>query len=196
MQAINGVSNTHHHVTVQKKNLNPDELVFANASTVPATSAHQGVAQNSTETDSSGDQSSERVNEAFAKMKVALQATPGSGATNQFDASSTGSPSTKSAKEEFMDYMHLTPEEKVRAGMLADMGMTEEEYEALPPEEKAKIDKKIDELEKKKEDQHIAQLKVPVSQQSSALPSIAVTELEKSSPQDGYARKQKDGDAV
>lgn len=69
--------------------------------------------------------------EAFAKLKVALQNSPSSDST------------TKSAAEEFRDYMALSPAEKIHLKMLAELGLTEDEYNALPPEEKEKIDLQI-----------------------------------------------------
>jgi hypothetical protein len=38
----------------------------------------------------------------------------------------------KSAKDEFMDYAKLTPAQKMRAAMLARMGLTEDQIKAMP----------------------------------------------------------------
>ena len=70
--------------------------------------------------------------EAFAKLKVALDNT----------GSSAGA-AKSSAAQEFSDYMSLSPEEKIHQKMLTDMGLTQEEYEALPPVQKEAIDKQV-----------------------------------------------------
>lgn len=69
--------------------------------------------------------------EAFAKLKVALQ--------NPADSDAT----SRSAAQEFRDYMALSPAEKIRLKMLGELGLTEADYEALPPEKKDAIDKQI-----------------------------------------------------
>lgn len=43
----------------------------------------------------------------------------------------------------FQDYMNKTPAERMRAQILGEMGITEEELAALPPEERRKIEEKI-----------------------------------------------------
>lgn len=47
--------------------------------------------------------------------------------------------------EEFKKYMAMSPAEKMRYAVLADAGLTMEEYQSLPPEEKEKIDVQISE---------------------------------------------------
>jgi hypothetical protein len=47
------------------------------------------------------------------------------------------------AVSEFLDYMSKTPEERFRAALLAEEGLTEEQYAALPPEQKIEIEEKI-----------------------------------------------------
>ncbi len=49
------------------------------------------------------------------------------------------------AAKEFLDFMDKTPEERMRAQILGSMGLTEEELAALPPEERRKIEAKIQE---------------------------------------------------
>jgi TPP-dependent pyruvate/acetoin dehydrogenase alpha subunit len=49
----------------------------------------------------------------------------------------------KSAKDEFMDYAKLTPAQKMRAAMLARMGLTEDQIKAMPAEERQKIEDQI-----------------------------------------------------
>lgn len=50
-----------------------------------------------------------------------------------------------SAEQWFMDYQKKTPEEKLFEAILRDLGLTKEEYEALPPEQRKEIDEKIQE---------------------------------------------------
>lgn len=50
---------------------------------------------------------------------------------------------TKSAKDEFMDYAKLTPAQKMRAAMLAKLGVTEEQLKAMDPKERQKIEDQL-----------------------------------------------------
>jgi hypothetical protein len=59
-------------------------------------------------------------------------------------------PAKPSAADEFMAYMKKTPEERMRDSILKSMGMTEEELESLPPEQRKAIEDKIKELIKEK----------------------------------------------
>ena len=51
----------------------------------------------------------------------------------------------KSAKDEFMDYAKLTPAQKMRAAMLAKLGVTEEQLKAMDPKERQKIEDQLKE---------------------------------------------------
>jgi hypothetical protein len=97
---------------------------------------------------------SDRIEEAFARLKVVMQ-TQENGISDGISA--TKSYGQKSASEQFMEYMHLTPREKIRAGMLAELGITQEEYDAMSPEDKEKVNKQIEELEKIEAQQKIAE---------------------------------------
>ena len=77
--------------------------------------------------------------EAFAKLKVLLQ-NPDIAARQQAGASTQ---ETSSAVQDFREYMAKTPEQKIQEKVLAELGMTPEEFEALPPEQKAKIGEQI-----------------------------------------------------
>lgn len=94
--------------------------------------------------------------EAFAKLKVALQ-NSGSGSTGETaslsESDSAVDRTTTSAAQQFHDYMAMSPEEKIRQKMLNELGLTEEDYEALPPEKKDAIDKQI--AERMKEESEI-----------------------------------------
>tara|TARA_R110002124_G_scaffold64985_2_gene177849 strand:- start:666920 stop:667816 length:897 start_codon:yes stop_codon:yes gene_type:complete len=47
------------------------------------------------------------------------------------------------AVSDFLDYMSKTPEERFRAALLAEEGLTEEEFAALPAKQKIEIEEKI-----------------------------------------------------
>ena len=51
----------------------------------------------------------------------------------------------KSASDKFMEYMNMSDQEKLQYMVLAQMGISKEEYDAMSPEEKAKIDEKVEE---------------------------------------------------
>lgn len=90
--------------------------------------------------------------EAFAKLMVMLQ-NPDV-AARQAAGTSTSKVSEGSATEAFRDFMDKTPAEMIKEKLLAEMGLTEEEYNALPPEQRAAIDEQIaqrmkDEIEAK-----------------------------------------------
>lgn len=52
--------------------------------------------------------------------------------------------------EEFLAFAKMTPAEKIRYLMLKEMGLTEEELAALPPDERRKIEQKIEDAIKRK----------------------------------------------
>ncbi|KDO00970.2 hypothetical protein [Pseudomonas donghuensis] len=84
--------------------------------------------------------------EAFAKLKVQLQ-NPDVDMREQ--ASIGNSETGKSAAQEFRDYMALSPAQKIKLKLLNELGISKEEFEALPPAEKDKIERKIAEQMKK-----------------------------------------------
>ncbi|MCL6700573.1 hypothetical protein [Pseudomonas sp. T1.Ur] len=75
---------------------------------------------------------SDNVDEAFAKTRVQLQT-----------AASSASEDASAALAEFKDYMSKTPEERLRDSILEEMGITEEEYEAMPPEKQLAVGQEI-----------------------------------------------------
>ncbi|QBF25822.1 hypothetical protein EXN22_09000 [Pseudomonas tructae] len=84
--------------------------------------------------------------EAFAKFKVQLQNPD----VQMREQASIGTTETgKSAVQEFRDYMALSPAEKIKLKLLNELGISQEEFEALPPAEKDKIERKIAEQMKK-----------------------------------------------
>ena len=91
--------------------------------------------------------------EAFAKFKVMLQ-NLGSETTEPV----IGEPlPAKTARQEFHDFMSKSPGEMIKEKLLREIGLTEEEYDALSPEMKAKVDELIaqrmkDDIERKIEE--------------------------------------------
>lgn len=71
-------------------------------------------------------------------------------ALQQGDAPATAAASDEAAEElgssaadEFLDYMKKTPEERLRDKILKALGVTEEDLEAMPMEERMAIEEKI-----------------------------------------------------
>ncbi|BBH45030.1 hypothetical protein [Pseudomonas sp. KU43P] len=77
--------------------------------------------------------------EAFAKLKVMLQ-NPDLAARQQAGSSTQ---QTSDAVQDFRDYMAKPPEEKIKEKILQELGMTEDEYNALPPEQQMKVDQQV-----------------------------------------------------
>lgn len=131
--------------------------------------------------------------EAFAKLKVVLQ---NSGSTESSETASLSESDstvkTTSAAQEFRDYMALSPEEKIRLKMLNELGLTEEDYEALPPEKKDEIDKQI--AQRMKEESEIKSMAAVEPQMQAAVAAQTlikpVSELEAADP--AQVRKDKE----
>jgi len=81
---------------------------------------------------------SDNLDEAFAKTHVLLSAAESATAHKQAKIGPNGS-----ATDEFKDYMSKTPEERYRESILKEMGLTEEEVAAMPPEQQQAIAKEI-----------------------------------------------------
>lgn len=77
---------------------------------------------------------SDNVDEAFAKTRVALQAT---------DTSSASKSSDSTAMADFKDYMSKSPEQRLHDSILKEMGLTEADVKAMPPEQQLAIGKEI-----------------------------------------------------
>lgn len=61
-------------------------------------------------------------------------------------ASSSAPVGEMSAKDEFLKFQAMTPAQKMRAMMLAKLGVTEEELKAMSPEERAKVEQKLKDM--------------------------------------------------
>ncbi|MEE1920347.1 hypothetical protein V0R50_29125 [Pseudomonas sp. 148P] len=132
--------------------------------------------------------------EAFAKLKVVLQNSGSSEASDSTSLSESDSTvKTTSAAQEFRDYMALSPEEKIRLKMLNELGLTEEDYEALPPEKKDAIDKQI--AQRMKEESEIKSMAAVEPQMQAAVAATQalvkpVSEVDAADP--AQARKDKE----
>ncbi|HWU80246.1 MAG TPA: hypothetical protein VN158_09310 [Caulobacter sp.] len=51
-----------------------------------------------------------------------------------------------SAKDEFLKFQAMTPAQKMRAMMLAKLGLTEDEVKAMSPEDRKKVEDKLKEM--------------------------------------------------
>lgn len=68
------------------------------------------------------------------------------GAYNGITASTTSSVGETSAKDEFLKFQAMTPAQKMRAMMLAKLGVTEEELKAMSPEKRAEVEQKMKDM--------------------------------------------------
>ncbi|MDZ3993235.1 hypothetical protein [Pseudomonas sp. Teo4] len=125
---------------IAQQNRVSSELAVAEAVQVraPVTTNNASAQQNS-QGNTAQQNAEDAREEAFAKLKVALQ-NPDIAARQQ---ASVSKQDTSDAVREFREYMAKTPEQKVQEKVLAELGMTPEEYEALPPEQKQKIGEQI-----------------------------------------------------
>jgi len=51
-----------------------------------------------------------------------------------------------SAKDDFLKFQAMTPAQKMRAMMLAKLGVTEEQLKAMSPEDRAKVEQKLKDM--------------------------------------------------
>ena len=95
------------------------------------------------------DKASDRIDEAFAKTRVQLQA----------KASSSDVPATSvagSARSEFTDYMTKTPAERIRDQLLKERGLTLEALNAMPVEQQNAFAKEVSERLQQQQAQQLA----------------------------------------
>ena len=95
-----------------------------------------------------GNAQADNVNAAFAKTRVLLQSSVPEAAAVQ----STGTQNTQgSATEAFKDYMSKPVAQRIREQLLKEMGLTEDDVKAMPPEKQQAINDKISDLMRQKE---------------------------------------------
>lgn len=88
-----------------------------------------------------GDQRTDAIIGALAASVATPATAVNAQAIGQSDASKGSG-----AREEFLKFMDMDPQARMRAQMLGGMGLTEEELAAMPPEERKKIEDRIREL--------------------------------------------------
>jgi hypothetical protein len=150
---------------VQPQSRISNEQALAEVMPVRQTVATNTTRQQNNQANTSQQNAEDAREEAFAKLKVALQ-NPDISARQQ---ASIGTQDGSNALQEFRDYMNKTPEEKIQEKILAELGLTPEEFEALPPEQKQKIGEQI--AQRLKED---IELQTQAKLQEQALSAAAV----------------------
>ncbi|NVZ70204.1 hypothetical protein [Pseudomonas costantinii] len=100
------------------------------------------------------DKANDRIDEAFAKTRVQLQATTAA-TTATTDTPAVGS-STSTARADFTDYMSKSPAERIREQLLKEQGLTEADVQSLPQEKQDAISKEVAERLKQQQDQQVA----------------------------------------
>ncbi|KAE9658254.1 hypothetical protein EJD88_06590 [Pseudomonas sp. PB105] len=99
------------------------------------------------------DKATDRIDEAFAKTRVQLQA------STTATASSTETPATTSttgARSEFTEYMSKSPAERIREQLLKEQGLTEADVQNMSQEKQDAISKQVTERLKQQQEQQIA----------------------------------------
>ncbi|MFI8479090.1 hypothetical protein ACIGCM_00760 [Pseudomonas sp. NPDC078700] len=87
-------------------------------------------------------QAAQAVDDGFAKLRLGMQNLGiGTAESSLLTESSSGSGSA--ALDEFKKYMDMTPAEKMRDSILKELGLTEEELDAMPPEQQTAVEEKI-----------------------------------------------------
>ncbi|MBO0492910.1 hypothetical protein [Pseudomonas sp. Marseille-Q1929] len=92
------------------------------------------------------DKAADRIDEAFAKTRVQLQ------------ASTTDVPAvnaTSSASAEFTDYMSKSPAERIREQLLKEQGLTEADVQGMSQEKQDAISKQVAERVKQQQEQQV-----------------------------------------
>ena len=85
-----------------------------------------------------------------ASSKVPV--TPGAAAPSSTAASSSTALSAspaKTAAQQFQQWANMTPAQRLHAEMLAKLGLTEDQFKALPPSQQQKINDQIAQMIKK-----------------------------------------------
>lgn len=100
------------------------------------------------------DKANDRIDEAFAKTRVQLQATTAA-PTASTDVPAAGS-STSTARADFTDYMNKSPAERIREQLLKEQGLTEAQVQAMPKEKQDAIAKEVADRVKQQQEQQVA----------------------------------------
>ncbi len=92
------------------------------------------------------DKAADRIDEAFAKTRVQLQAS-----TTDVPATSA----TSAARSEFTDYMSKTPAERIREQLLKEQGLTEADVQNMSQEKQDAISKQVADRLKQQQEQQV-----------------------------------------
>jgi TPP-dependent pyruvate/acetoin dehydrogenase alpha subunit len=92
------------------------------------------------------DKAADRIDEAFAKTRVQLQAS-----TTDVPATSA----TSAARSEFTDYMSKSPAERIREQLLKEQGLTEADVQGMSQEKQDAISKQVAERVKQQQEQQV-----------------------------------------
>src|SRR6202047_4187562 len=77
----------------------------------------------------------------------------GASPTSLLDTPKPAKPAAaKSVEQTFLDYAKMTPAERMHAQMLAQLGLTEDQFKAMSPADQQKIEDKIRDMIKKQVD--------------------------------------------
>ena len=96
------------------------------------------------------DKASDRIDEAFAKTRVQLQASTAA------TTATTDVPATSSARADFTEYMSKTPAERIREQLLKEQGLTEADVQNMSQEKQDAISKQVAERLKQQQEQQVA----------------------------------------
>ncbi|MBA5203100.1 hypothetical protein [Pectobacterium aroidearum] len=91
-------------------------------------------------------------------FKMALEKAKESGQISRHESSAKVEPQRSKAAQEFMDWVSMSHEERLFFSVLASMGISKEQYEAMPLEERMALDLKVQERIKEmaEQDQQLA----------------------------------------
>jgi len=113
-----------------------------------------------------GNAQADNVNAAFAKTRVLLQSSaPEAAAVQSTGTQNTQATAQGSATEAFKDYMSKPVAQRIREQLLKEMGLTEDDVKAMPPEKQQAINDKISDLMRQQE--AIKQPEIPQQKQQS-----------------------------
>ena len=100
------------------------------------------------------DKAADRIDEAFAKTRVQLQAS--TAATTASTDSVPATTSTSGARSEFTDYMSKSPAERIREQLLKEQGLTEADVQNMSQEKQDAISRQVADRIKQQQEQQVA----------------------------------------
>ena len=99
------------------------------------------------------DKATDRIDEAFAKTRVQLQASTTATTPSTETPATT---STSGARSEFTEYMSKTPAERIREQLLKEQGLTEADVQNMSLEKQDAISKQVADRLKQQQEQQVA----------------------------------------